>query len=717
MSAALCLAALAAAISPDSDPPQARIDFPLPSALTDAATMRVRGSASDPDGVAAVRVNGMPASTVDGFATWWVVVPLELGESELVVEAVDALGNLDPKAATTVVRRDDVIVWRPFDVTVAPSGDRCAIVEEVTEPWENVWGLRLSLLDLSTNEIRLLSSKSKGSGPWPYSFREIEFDPHAPRLLVTTSTFGAVLAVDLMTGDRSVVSGPGVGDGPQISSAYGLAVDPSRARAWVGNYTTTAGGGAIIEVDLRSGDRKLIANATHGNGPWPGYVTGAELNPTADRLLVCSGIGDEAGVLAIELDSGDRSWVSTAANTLGPSWMFPQDVAVGPAGAAWVSDFTTGRMFAVDLVTGANRLVTAREHPLGSFVSLFGIDLDAHRGRILAADYDSGGVLALDLGSAELSMALRNSIGVGPGFRKAGAIELLEPDGSRLVVTDQFRHAVQAVDLTTGARSVLSGPDHGSGPELVGPVDVVALDSPEGKSLLVLDTTSEALVRVDIQTGNRTLVSGDGVGAGVPLNLPWVMVHPAHEDRVIVSTGVLFDPSLIEVDLSTGDRTVFSDANHGSGPELVNVGDMDVDSASNRIYVAAIAGVFAVDLATGDRTVVSDAFVGSGPPFSLFGPHRLLWDPVQAKILALDTPKGLFRVDPASGDRELVVQAKSGKGPGMIANPTIEILRPSDRSEPLLLFSDWFLGAIGVLDLAVDPTSGEVPAWRAIVSR
>ena len=80
MLAVLCLAALAAALLLDPDPPEARIDFPLPSALTDAETIRVRGSASDPDGVAAVRVNGVPASTVDGFGTWWVVVPMGLGE-------------------------------------------------------------------------------------------------------------------------------------------------------------------------------------------------------------------------------------------------------------------------------------------------------------------------------------------------------------------------------------------------------------------------------------------------------------------------------------------------------------------------------------------------------------------------------------------------------------------------------------------------------------
>src|SRR5262245_43673452 len=114
MSAALGSVLLATLACPfDSDPPQARIDFPLPTALTDAATLRIRGTARDPDGVASVRVNGVAASTVNGFATWWVELPLEFGENVLRVETLDFAGNLDPSAAETLVRRDGAIVRRP----------------------------------------------------------------------------------------------------------------------------------------------------------------------------------------------------------------------------------------------------------------------------------------------------------------------------------------------------------------------------------------------------------------------------------------------------------------------------------------------------------------------------------------------------------------------------------------------------------------------------
>ena len=87
LSPALLLCLAASSGLGDAESPVARIDFPLGSALTDAAQLRVRGTAHDPSGVAAVRVNGVPATSSDGFATWAVVVPLELGENALVVEA------------------------------------------------------------------------------------------------------------------------------------------------------------------------------------------------------------------------------------------------------------------------------------------------------------------------------------------------------------------------------------------------------------------------------------------------------------------------------------------------------------------------------------------------------------------------------------------------------------------------------------------------------
>src|SRR5688572_11943019 len=154
MSPASWLLPLAAVAAPlDNDPPRARIDFPLPTALTDAEAIRVRGTARDEDGVAAVRVNGIPASTVNGFAAWWAEVPLELGENELVVETLDLAGNLDPSAALTVVHRDGAIVRRPEGLALDPASRTCFVFDWVPDSSKPLSETRILAADLESGEL------------------------------------------------------------------------------------------------------------------------------------------------------------------------------------------------------------------------------------------------------------------------------------------------------------------------------------------------------------------------------------------------------------------------------------------------------------------------------------------------------------------------------------------------------------------------------------
>ncbi len=307
MSIALWLVPLAPVLFPvDNDPPRARIDFPLPSALTDAEAIRVRGTARDSDGVASVRIKGIPASTVNGFATWWAVVPLELGENELSVETLDLAGNLDPSAALTVVRRDGVIVRRPQGLALDPDRGTCFVFDWVPDGALPFTQTRIVAADLETGALAVVSSRSKGSGPLPrYATGEMDHDPVGQRLLLIAITEDILLEVDLATGDRSVVSGGGVGAGPPLQGAVGLELDPEHDRAWVCNQSIGPTSGALLGVDLTSGARWIVSSSTIGNGPWPMYQrwmrawrTATACSSPASWTTCCSESTSRAGTAA-----------------------------------------------------------------------------------------------------------------------------------------------------------------------------------------------------------------------------------------------------------------------------------------------------------------------------------------------------------------------------------------------------------------------------------
>jgi hypothetical protein len=74
-------------------------------------------------------------------------------------------------------------------------------------------------------------------------------------------------------------------------------------------------------------------------------------------------------------------------------------------------------------------------------------------------------------------------------------------------------------------------------------------------------------------------------------------------------------------------------------------------------------------------------------------------------------------VDGATGDRVRLAESNAGKGPGLAWPMSMALWRPQPGAEAILVLGDHELTALTAIDLAVDPFTGETPAWRAIVSR
>ena len=75
-------------------------------------------------------------------------------------------------------------------------------------------------------------------------------------------------------------------------------------------------------------------------------------------------------------------------------------------------------------------------------------------------------------------------------------------------------------------------------------------------------------------------------------------------DRLLVVDASL--SAILAIDLGSGDRSVFSDSSHGSGPDLVTPRAAALDGSTLIVVDAGSGSLFAIDLATGDRSILSD---------------------------------------------------------------------------------------------------------------
>lgn len=284
------------------------------------------------------------------------------------------------------------------------------------------------------------------------------------RALVCDRLRSLVFAVDLSTGDRSIFSGGLVGSGPPFDDPYGIVIDGSRAL--VANRPTPGIGGnpAVIAVDLVTGNRTVVSDLSTGMGPGWGNLAGIAID--GSRAIVTD--VTPAAVFSMDLLTGDRAILSDNNVGTGPELLgvnFPSLSISG--GRAYTlgqisvpNQSPTPAVLAVDLMTGNRIDVSSRV--TGSGPNMFlGTGVLVEGSRVLATMGSLGLIYSVDIatGVRTVFSGLANAtvgtaqVGNGLGFDFPIAMAL---DGTRVLVTDQTTPGVWTVELATGDRAILS---------------------------------------------------------------------------------------------------------------------------------------------------------------------------------------------------------------------------------------------------------------------
>lgn len=91
----------------------------------------------------------------------------------------------------------------------------------------------------------------------------------------------------------------------------------------------------------------------------------------------------------------------------------------------------------------------------------------------------------------------------------------------------------------------------------------------------------------------------------VPVATPSDVVLDAANDRALVVDSDL--DALLAVDLASGDRTILSDSSTGTGTDFLVPFSVAVDAANNRALVIdrGFDALFVVELGSGERAIAS----------------------------------------------------------------------------------------------------------------
>jgi hypothetical protein len=175
---------------------------------------------------------------------------------------------------------------------------------------------------------------------------------------------------------------------------------------------------------------------------------------------------------------------------------------------------------------------------------------------------------------------------------------------------------------------------------------------------LVLDDAASVFV-VDLQTGNRSVLSGPEQPGPAIHSLTGLTLDAARGRALVIDSNYP-DWTIFAIDLLTGERTVFSGGATGTGPALSVARDLELDVANQRVLVLQPRQIIGVDLATGNRSVVLDATAATGKEFK--SPYLLLMDASRGRYLIQDAYQGLIAVDMATGAGSVLSASVSSVG-------------------------------------------------------
>lgn len=365
------------------------IVFP-PSGATASATIVVRGTAMHDGPIAGVSVDGVAATSRDGFATWRAELPLDEGDNPIDARMHTDDGEIANEEPVVVTRfADEAAIARGGGFAFADTDLRgidvdrdAAVIHGVDSIYDGVLGVELASGDRWWATCSESTPACEGGGAGVEFTDPLDVAVVAARGQLLVADGDALFLVDLATKDRAVASNGAMGSGPAMIRAAGVAYDEQNDRAYVLDWEAAL----VLSIDLASGDRTLVASDDVGGGVAVYGLGVIEGDFARGRALLTRAYSND--LYALDLVTGDREVLGGT----GPALVEPSAIAVAPElDIAFVE--SDGSIFAIDLDSGARTVLASAD--VGDGPAVDGVHALAFGRELLYARGDDG-ELAID---------------------------------------------------------------------------------------------------------------------------------------------------------------------------------------------------------------------------------------------------------------------------------------------------------------------------------
>jgi hypothetical protein len=638
----------------------AQIVFPWQKSGAMGSSLVVRGKAADPDGVSAVRVNGVaavltsvPATGVNATksalvsrvqassgaelsstdsstaVTWSLEVDLQTGVNDVVVTVEDGTGDVTDSADHAAISyyevpspfisdRDDprLLGWSS---TLTPSNYVSRFVafdyasgQQTVYPEFYDIGIATCFRSHTDDFVYLTIAGEDPAGEYLWELR---------RFNLGTRTTHLVAAI----APEQINPGPGFSTGPLLLQLACSGVHDSiylLANYWEDGDAVKS---RILQVDP-AGSVSILTETDPEESPlWLAY----KFALADDALISIRELNAVAPLSHISLQDGSRT--DLAAIEVGGLAM----AAALQQGLVYVTTFDgVDEVRLTDPPTKGNISPVEPTDPL-NFSQADSIKLDLVNNRVIVGDSDIGVLIAVDLATGQRSELLSRKIGAGPPLITPRRLALTAAGTSAYVVDDGSNapERLFEIDLTSGDKRLV-GQINKDG--INGSITGLALDE-EGGYLYLTRYAGDVLLRVDLATEvvDEIWLGGDGL-----IEQTEDLLFDATNQRLLVADSGT--DAIVAVDVATFQKQLISRAGErGEGEAFTTLASLTMAAHGTSLYAAdqATDQILRVDLETGDREVLETTCpLGSNETLS-----QVLYDASTDELLILSD--GIFAFD------------------------------------------------------------------------